>query len=342
VLSRASTNFAEDGCTQLAAGISYFALFSLFPLTLLAVSLFGIVLRDEGTQLRVLDWIVGVLPVEAPALESSLRAVAGGGPTLTIVSLVAAVWSAGALSSALRRSLNIVFDVKRRRPFVQRKLIDFAVLPALGLVALASVVLTTTWRIIRAEAGDRLPLGEELGPLWELGALSIGGLLSFVTFVALYRVLPNRPVRFAHVWPGALVAAIAFEAVKFGFAIYLANFSNYDVVYGSLGGVIALLFWVYLTANIMLFGAEVTAEVPHVLREEPRHGHAGSDEGNWRASMWALARGLVLTPGDSGAAPPDHDRAAGHATGHLGGQPPALAADGDGVPSAGARQGDAR
>jgi membrane protein len=110
------------------------------------------------------------------------------------------------------------------------------------------------------------------------------------------------------------------------------------VVYGSLGGVIALLFWVYLTANIMLFGAEVTAEVPHVLREEPRHGHAGSDEGNWRASMWALARGLVLTPGDSGDGPPDHDRATGPPVG----QPPALAADGDGVPSAGAGRSDAR
>jgi membrane protein len=310
VLMRAAANFAEDRCTHLAAGISYFALFSLFPLTLLAVSVFGVVLRDEGTQQRVLDWIVDVLPVEAPTLESSLRAVAGGGPTLTIVSLVAALWSAGALSAALRRSLNVVFDVNRSRPFVQGKLIDFAVLPTLGLIALASVVLTTTWRIIRAEAGDRLPLGEELAPLWELGALSIGIVLSLITFAALYRVLPNRPVRLAHLWPGALVAALAFEAVKFGFAIYLANFTNYDVVYGSLGGVIALLFWVYLTANIMLFGAEITAEVPHVLREEPRHGHVGSDEGNWRASLWALARGLVLTPGESGAPPPDHDHPA--------------------------------
>ena len=69
------------------------------------------------------------------------------------------------------------------------------------------------------------------------------------------------------------------------------------VVYGSLGGVIALLFWVYLTANIMLFGAEITAEVPHVLNEEPRHGHPGSDEGSWRSSAWALLRGLVLAPG---------------------------------------------
>ncbi len=313
VLTRAAANFAEDRCTHLAAGISYFALFSLFPLTLLAVSVFGIVLRDEGTQQSVLNWIVDVLPVEAPTLKSSLRSVASSGPTLTIVSLIAALWSAGALSAALRRSLNVVFDVDRSRPFVQGKLVDFAVLPSLGLVALASVVLTTTWRIIRVEAGDRLPLGEELAPLWELGALSIGGLLSFITFVALYRVLPNRPVRFASLWPGALVAALAFEAVKFGFAIYLANFTNYDVVYGSLGGVIALLFWVYLTANIMLFGAEIT------------------DEGSLRASVWALVRGLVLTPGESGAPPPDHERAAAPPAG-----PPA------GQPAAGAGRGEAR
>ena len=101
--------------------------------------------------------------------------------------------------------------------------------------------------------------------------------------------------------------SLGIEVAKQGFAFYLAGFASYDVVYGSLGGVFALLFWVYLSANILLFGAEVAAELPHVLREEPRHGHAGATEANWRGSLLAVLRGLVLAPGEQvGPALPEH------------------------------------
>jgi hypothetical protein len=82
------------------------------------------------------------------------------------------------------------------------------------------------------------------GWVWAAGAFAIPPLLAFLTFLLLYRVLPHRAARLLHVWPGALLAALAFELTKAGFATYVASFSNYQVVYGSLGGVIALLFWV--------------------------------------------------------------------------------------------------
>jgi uncharacterized BrkB/YihY/UPF0761 family membrane protein len=78
--------------------------------------------------------------------------------------------------------------------------------------------------------------------------------------------VPAAKVRLRDVWLGALVAAFLFEVTKVGFSIYLENFSNYDLVYGSLGAVAAFLFWVYLAANILLFGAEVASEYPRVLR----------------------------------------------------------------------------
>jgi membrane protein len=106
----------------------------------------------------------------------------------------------------------------------------------------------------------------------------------------------------AHVWPGALLAAVLFEIAKAGFATYLAHFARYQVVYGSLGGVIALLFWVYISANILLYGAEVAAEYGHLRRGEPRHGHAFADDGDWRASLLSMLRGLVFAPSDDGPA----------------------------------------
>src|SRR5690606_5765388 len=94
--------------------------------------------------------------------------------------------------------------------------------------------------------------------------------------------------------PGALFAALAFEGLKAGFAFYLESLGNYSV-YGSLGSVIVLLFWIYLTANILVFGGEISAELPHVLHEEPRHGHEDGDpEPDLKRSVFNFVRGLIL------------------------------------------------
>ena len=299
VLSRATANFGEDRCTLMAASISYFALLSLFPLALLAVSIFGIVLRDADVQARVLDAIVDALPVEETSIADSLRAVAGGGPTLTIVSLGGAIWTAGALSRAIRSSINVAFDVRRPRPPLRGILVDYSLLPVVGVLFLSSFLVTAAWRVVQAQTDARIELlGGQSSLLWDAGALAIPAALSFLTFLFLYWLLPNLPVRLRDIWPGALVAGLGIELAKHGFALYLANFANYELVYGSLGGVIALLFWVYLNANILLFGAEIAAEVPHVLREEPRHGHTAAAPTDWRASLLSMLRGLVLAPGD--------------------------------------------
>lgn len=295
VARRATVNFVEDRCSYMAAAISYFTLFALFPLTLLAISGFGIVLRDEDVQADVLEAIVGALPVEATSIEDSLRGVADLGPTVTVIALIAAAWTVGTLAGVVNRSVNVVFDVDRPRPLLRAKLIDAALLPLGGLLLLASFVLTGAWNVAQATAGDRF---EGLEWLWAAGAIAIPALLTFVTFFFLYWLLPHQLVRLRHIWPGALVAALGVEVVKHGFAFYLSSVTNFDVVYGSLGGIVALLLFVYVSANLLLFGAEIAAEVPHVLNEEPRHGHADAVEVSWRTSLWRVLRGLVVAPGE--------------------------------------------
>ena len=309
VLRRATANFVDDRATQMAAGISYFALFSIFPFVLLAFASFGLVLRDEGLQQDVLEEVVDALPVESESIASALDNLADQGLTIGFFALIGTLWAASWLATSLRGALNVAFEAEGRRAFVRGKLLDFTVLPALALLFLASLVLTTVWRVVQAEVDDLGVFGE-LTPLWELGALAIAGSISFIGFLFLYSLLPNRRQQLRYLWPGALVAAIGFEAVKLGFALYLANFGNYDVVYGSLGSVIALLFWVYLSANIMLFGAEVAAEVPHVLHGEARDGRIGAIDVDWRRSMPMLLRGLILGPGEAGPEPEPEPAAA--------------------------------
>lgn len=296
---RATVNFVEDRCTVLAAAISYFALFSLFPLALLVAAVFGIVLRDPEVQDRVLDAFVRAIPVEAPSIESSLRALADLGPTLSVVALIATLWTASALASAVRNALDIVFDVRQPRALLQAKVLDYVILLGVGTLFLASLVLTTWWRVAEVQTHQRWGLFDgNLKWLWDFGAIAIPAAMTFLMFLLLYRAMPHGRTRVLHVWPGALLAAVAFELAKALFATYVAYFTSYDVVYGSLGGVIALLFWVYVSANVLLYGAELSAEVSHVMRGEPRRGHAPSEEGDWRSSLFTLLRGLVLAPGE--------------------------------------------
>ncbi len=294
VLGRAATNFAEDRGTQLAAAISYFTLFSLFPLTLLAVSIFGIVLRNDEIQDRVLTAIIDFLPVEGSLVADSLRDVADLGPTVTVVSLIAAFWTSGALAAAIRQALNQVFEVDRRRPLLKAKLIDFILLPIIAVPLFGGVVLSGAWRIFQQELADEGLLDGRFAWTWEVGAFFIPLSLSSIAFALLYRIAPNRAHPFRFIIPGALFAALAFEGLKAGFAWYLESLGNYSV-YGSLGSVIVLLFWVYLTANILVFGGEIAAEFPHVLHREARHGHpGGGPEPDLKRSVFNFVRGLVL------------------------------------------------
>lgn len=309
VLGRAAANFAEDSGTQLAASISYYTLFSLFPLTLLAVAIFGTFLRDPALQERVLDAIIDFLPVEGPTIAESLEQAATLGPTVGIVSFFGALWSAGALSAAVRRTMDRVFEVSSGRPLVRAKLIDFVLIPVIGLPLLGGLVLTGVLRFFERQLGERWGLLDgNLGWTWDLGAFLIPLALSFVAFTALYRLAPNKrhPMRF--ILPGAFVAALGFEGLKSGFAWYLDAFGNY-AVYGPLGSVIVLLFWVYLAANILIFGAEISAEIPHITREEPRHG--SKEPGDWKRSLLGFVQGLVMASGedDRGGRGPIADRA---------------------------------
>ncbi len=298
VSRRATANFIDAGASQIAAGISYFALISLFPLALLAFSALGLVLRDASLKRRVIDGIVESVPVQAPAVEQSLAALVSGGATIGLVALLATAWTGSALAAALRKALNTMFAVERPRPLVQGKLLDVTVAPVLGFLLLLSLALTTAWRFAQAEA-VAIGILRAQPLVWELGAAGIAGAISFLAFLFLYWLLPNARLRLRDLWPGALLAAAAFELVKLGFAVYLANFGNYDVIYGSLGGVITLLVWVYVSANIMLFGAAVAAEIPRSVRGEDRHTGDRERDVGWRGAALLLLRGLFLGPDES-------------------------------------------
>ena len=265
--------YSADNCSQLAAAISYYVLFSLVPLAIFLASVFGIVMRDDDLETKVIDRVTDAIAFDEENgrefVSNTVHGVTRASGALGAVAIAAGAWSGAAVSGAIRRSLNIVWNTDTKRPFVQQKLVDLSMVLGLGLLLGASGAATIALRTIREVSDDLLgPLSRETGLFWEVVPFLVPGVLSFVTFLLIYRYVPNVRHRFADVWPGALLAALLFEGMKNGFAIYVAHFRAYDAIYGVLGGVLLFLTWTYLSASILLLGGEVASLYPRLVSGE--------------------------------------------------------------------------
>jgi len=268
--------FGRDDCPQLAAAISYYLLFSIVPLTILAVSVFGFFLSSTEVRNDVINRVLDVIPLDQTAgrsaVDKALNNVNSVSGPIAALSLIATLWTASSVFASIRKALNRVWAIDEHRPYAQQKLVDIAQVGLLGAILLSSLVLTGVLRAIRQLTPDSAGPLASRSPLWEIPPLLLPAVLTFVTFALLYRVVPAARPRWRDALPGAFVATLLFEALKNGFAFYVANFNNLDVVYGSLAGVLLFLFFTYLSSAILLIGAELArtflAYHSGVLRDE--------------------------------------------------------------------------
>ena len=314
ITRRSASEFVDDHCTQMAAAISYFVLFSLFPLLILVAGILGIVLRNAELETKFVNTAIEYIdnfPISESELPEVIEKMTGAGSiALTSLGFIGLIWSGSNMFGVVRRSLNIAYDIDGSRPLVHQKLLDLAMLASLFLFFVASVVATGILRAAR-EQSETFPIlgsyAEQLGPGWHLISVLLPMVFSFAAFLLLYWIVPAVHVKPRHVWPGALVAAILFEAAKLGFSLYVENFSNYEVVFGSLSLVVIFLFWVFISANIMLFGAEVASEYPRVMRGD--YDRARSDDDpepkSFIAQVWGFLRGLVIHDSEAAKTPGD-------------------------------------
>jgi membrane protein len=280
VIVRAVKGYSADGCGQKAAAISYYVLLSLFPLVLFAVSVIGVVAPESSLRERVVDLTLDNVPLgqQGPNdVGSALRDVSGiQSDALGLVGLVALFWAASGMFGSLRAALSDVFNVPTSAPLVVRKLADLAMVLGVAFLFLASFAFTAALRYA-ANTEDSVPLIEELARDSSFLLAPIRILLPLVVscgaFYVVYWLVPASGARrHSDLALGAIVAAALFEAVKHVFTFYVANFTNYALVFGPIGAIIAFLFWLYLSAQILLFGAElaVAADEERDRRARPR------------------------------------------------------------------------
>lgn len=261
-------SFAEDDCPDRAAIISYYALFSIFPLILGLIAIAAFLLEETTVQAQILEAVSQVFPGSGDLVSSNIDEVVALRGSVGVVSILSLLWSGTSVFSAIRRSLNQAWGIDRERPLVEQKLLELAMIGIVGLLFVASVASTAFFNLVWQLLPPSLHLVEGFGKNALAGLLPL--LFSFAIFVILYRFMPNTKVTFGDIWPGALLATVLFEAAKSLFTWYLAHFANYSLVYGTLGTVIAFLFWAYISAVVLLLGAELAVEYSQLI-DSQRH-----------------------------------------------------------------------
>jgi membrane protein len=300
-LPRAVEDMFTDRCTQYAAAIAYRVLFSLFPLTIAFVSIFGLVLQDDELRQSVIDELIDYLPVSESGqndIQQSIEEIATPLSAIGLISLVALLWGASGMMASIRLGLEAALKVDRGRPAARAKLVDFILVAASGVLVLAIVGLSAFGAFFSkladrfaAWAGVEAPSGWLLRDGIQLVAIA-------VTVLLLYRFVPARRLRRRGAIAGAVLTAVGIWGATKILAIVFADFSRYNVIYGSLAGVMTFLFFVYVVAWILLLGAEFA----YAWSQPP-----GPPGPPLRAQIAGVVTGLFIhrddeSPGDADAA----------------------------------------
>jgi YegS/Rv2252/BmrU family lipid kinase len=272
VLRDAVQSFGAAHAPQAAAALAYYTFFSLFPLLLVLVAGMSFLLAGARAQQEAINFIQQALPISQDLVRQNVERVLSLRGPVSIVGLVSLLWSATSVFNTITHHVNRAWEGAEARSFIARRLVALGMVVALFVLLLLSLASTT---IINLLPSLEIPIiGESLSiyntVLWTLGARLVPWLFTLVMFLALYRWVPNTDVHWRAALLGAVVAGVAWELAKSGFAWYVrSGMVEYELVYGSLGAVVALLFWVYLSGLIMLFGAHISATLDRQLRSEP-------------------------------------------------------------------------
>jgi len=255
----AVSDFLDKNCPYIAGAISFYTLFSLFPLLLSIISVAGFVLGPTAEREYLARSISEVIPVSAGFISSTMQGVVRARAITGIASVIGLLWTSTAAFGAMRKGINAAWGSKKTRPFLKERLIDFSLTVSAGLFIIFLLFVTPAVGFFREITRVVWEDAVFARVFWNLLVNLISPLISFMVFLALYRFLPNTRVGLGDVWLGALLASIAFDGAKWGFVAYVRAFPLYNLFYGSVGAIMALLTWVYVSAIILLFGALLTS-----------------------------------------------------------------------------------
>src|SRR5439155_25920175 len=271
MFSHAVHQFHENDLFTSAAAMSYFGLMTLFPALLLLLALSNRI--TAGSQM--IQHIVDIYPGSSKFLHETMRSLANVSTGIIVTCGVIVLWAGSWVFAIVERALNRIWGTTHRT-FLHGRLLTLAMIGAVGLLLSVSVLLTSVL-VYFQDIGERLsprqleryPILLSVGTLaWQIIFAAVSLLVTFAVFSMVYRFMPNAFVTFRDTVPGALIGSLLWETAKYVFAWRL-NYFNYEQIYGSVGAVVAVLTWGYVSSLVLLFGAQLTGVFHREQMEHP-------------------------------------------------------------------------
>lgn len=275
ILWRVKDEMADDHVSLIAAGIAFYALLALFPAVAASVAITGLV-TEPGWIVDQIEAMSGMLPKEATAIIiDQAKAVAGseqGGLGLAaIVGLGLALYSASKGMASLIEGLNVAYDEDEKRGFFKLLFVKLGLTLLLIFGVLLAAFLMVAIPVILAF----VPLGVGTEILIQAVSWAIMAALAIFGFAVIYRTGPSRATaKWRWVTPGAIIAVFLWIAASIGFGIYVSNFGSYNETFGTLAGAIIMLMWLWISAYIILLGAELDGEIEAQTKKDTTTGPA--------------------------------------------------------------------
>ena len=251
----------EDELSTRSASLSYYFLGALFPMILFLVSLIG-VFASPGSQLR--ENIVTAIGRLAPGSASSLvqtvinQTFTNSSGIKLAAGILGALWAASGGMSAVVTSLNVIYRTKEKRPWWEQKLTIIGLTLALAILMIIAIVLILYGGKLGEAVSSRIGLSDAFQLAWKILQWPLSFAAMFLSYSIVYYFAPDLDERrWYWVTPGAVVGVVLWLAASFGFRIYLHFFNSYSATYGSLGAVVILMLWLYITGFAILIGGEV-------------------------------------------------------------------------------------
>ncbi len=264
VLRRTVREFSDDHVTDLAAALTYYGVLAIFPMLIVILSVLGLI-GDSVTQ-PLLQNLATVAPGPAKSILTSsitnVQSHQGTAGVLFVVGLVLALWSASGYIAAFMRAANVIWDVPEGRPIYKTIPIRVGVtLVTVVLLTLSAVAVVFTGSLA-GKLGDLIGVGSTAVEIWDIAKWPVLVLVVSGILAILYYAAPNvRQPGFRWLSPGSVLAVVLWLVASALFALYVANFSNYNRTYGALASVIVFLIWLWITNIAILLGAELNAEL---------------------------------------------------------------------------------
>jgi membrane protein len=254
----------EDDCLGRAAQLAYYFLFALFPFFLVLTTLLGY-LPVPNLLDRLLETLAQMLPGEALQLvQDNVRELVtnrrGG---LLSLGLLAALWTSSSAVTAIMDGLNRAYDVEEGRPFWKVRLMAILLTVGLSAFIIVSLILLTFGPQIGGWIADKVNLGDAFQMAWNILRWPVIVGLLILAMALIYYLAPDVEQEWQWITPGSVVAVVGWLLASLGFSFYVNNFGSYNATYGSIGAVIVLLTWMYVSGLFILIGGEINAEIEH-------------------------------------------------------------------------------